>query len=813
MPFVTDPDNLDRNQVIYNTQQKLAYVKGVDPSAKESDTDGILDADLPGGGLYNFDSALAAFQANGVVAGDILCIATGSTNAGHWRVDSVPSETRIVVEKLDAGDLQTPTDESGITYSVRAATGGTVEAAGATLYADAGVTLQALYSFTKEEWKDDTALIPIQFPFELVTREQGEVGGGADNSDWDFGNDTTIELVRAGGWADKNTGGTTQREFSGIVTLGSLDDDAQVYYLQQDGGTPADFFRTGPVNQPLLVFTDGGNNFRGFLKLFARKKGKSYSDAELADIGVTTLETLVNRFPLSHADDPAIVETDGRLAGAGVAATDIFQEMATVDASNTDGVSTDPDTTDGLFTFTSALSTFQADGLQPRDTLEITSGQVGDRGVYEIQAVVDENELTLFLEPGQTLVGDTGLSFTTRTRIRSAQQTDGALADVDGATGTLTSALSDFVTAGVAAGDIVQIAAGAAAHIGVYKVISRDSANQLTLDTSDEAFTAQSGQTFTVYRPGMHLQRKATALPTLTDTEYGTLAFTAPDQIVRTTGSWISDGYNVAGETIIITGAADPANNGRFTIESATATDLTIVEQTLVTEGASATETVTGVIPFVRGISGVVYGFQWRMFSNGGTLSQIFQWLQRQLRRATDIDASDSTSRGDITDLLMTFASPTGQFLNLHPDDVDTGELNNFTLINDSADSVNFAFTVGVSIVLNQNILDDPAANRIVVFFTTNPAGDYGAPAAVIVDDADAVDMNFANQASSPIQTTFDYDGNAQGGRTPGTDAGITVVALGLDSAQFVLATATLTRVNQVTVSLVSALERNYSNP
>lgn len=83
------------------------------------------------------------------------------------------------------------------------------------------------------------------------------------------------------------------------------------------------------------------------------------------------------------------------------------------------------------------------------------------------------------------------------------------------------------------------------------------------------------------------------ALDPLTATDYTTLAFTAPDQIVRAAGSWITDGYT-AGRFITIAGAADPANNGTFEIETTTATDLTTVEVTLATEGASTTESVSG---------------------------------------------------------------------------------------------------------------------------------------------------------------------------------------------------------------------------
>ena len=60
---------------------------------------------------------------------------------------------------------------------------------------------------------------------------------------------------------------------------------------------------------------------------------------------------------------------------------------------------------------------------------------------------------------------------------------------------------------------------------------------------------------------------------------------------------------------------------------------------------------------------------------------------------------------------------------------------------------------------------------------------------------------------------TFDYDGNVQGGRTPATDAPVTVVAIGLQTAQYVRTTSTITRATGQTIAMVAALERNYSNP
>ena len=61
-----------------------------------------------------------------------------------------------------------------------------------------GVTIKALYSFLKEEWKNDpnTKNLPA-FPFPMVpiTDEAFELVDG-----WDFEDDTARYLIRTGGW-------------------------------------------------------------------------------------------------------------------------------------------------------------------------------------------------------------------------------------------------------------------------------------------------------------------------------------------------------------------------------------------------------------------------------------------------------------------------------------------------------------------------------------------------------------------------------------------------------------------------------------
>ena len=122
-----------------------------------------------------------------------------------------------------------------------------------------------------------------------------------------------------------------------------------------------------------------------------------------------------------------------------------------------------------------------------------------------------------------------------------------------------------------------------------------------------------------------------------------------------------------------------------------------------------------------------------------------------------------------------------------------------------------FPFVAAGTLNFNSNLVDDGQA-VYRMFFTTNPAGDFGTAAAVLVDDNSGADIS-GNVVGSSVAFDFDYDGNSQGGRTPGTDADVTIVAIGLDNAQYVLATGTITRATGLSFSLVSALERNYDNP
>lgn len=119
--------------------------------------------------------------------------------------------------------------------------------------------------------------------------------------------------------------------------------------------------------------------------------------------------------------------------------------------------------------------------------------------------------------------------------------------------------------------------------------------------------------------------------------------------------------------------------------------------------------------------------------------------------------------------------------------------------------NIQFPFTAILRINFGSNLVDDPAA-IYRVFFTNN----FGTNSALLVNKKDGNPMSGTVNGQTFESLEFDYDGNTQGGRTPGTPANVTAVAIGLETAQYVVAEGTIARAITNAISLVAPLERNY---
>ena len=174
-----------------------------------------------------------------------------------------------------------------------------------------GATLKAVYSFLKEEWREDPNLIKYDFPMTPITDEQMQIGVSSRNNGWNWDDVTTRNLIRTGGWQEVNNAGTVTGEYTGIISLGTLNPGTQVYYQQVSGGATTDFVLEGVVNQAIQTYNSTGPvDTRGYLQLFARQQGDTYATSQLSDIGVVTMTYQAYRFPLSTGDDIKILVTD-----------------------------------------------------------------------------------------------------------------------------------------------------------------------------------------------------------------------------------------------------------------------------------------------------------------------------------------------------------------------------------------------------------------------------------------------------------------------------------------------------------------------
>jgi len=197
---------------------------------------------------------------------------------------------------------------------------------------------------------------------------------------------------------------------------------------------------------------------------------------------------------------------------------------------------------------------------------------------------------------------------------------------------------------------------------------------------------------------------------------------------------------------------------------------------------------------------------------NYPTAEEIYEFVEWSLRQDSDIDAGDGTVVGKTASALLKFVgdtlvTSTGVFI----DDFSETDINRLEFYDVDGIKRVFPFVAAGSINFNDNLVQDSGA-VYRMFFTDAQGNNFGDSDAIIVKDNADTDIA-GDITSSSVQFTFDYDGNEQGGRTAGTDAPITVVAIGLDRAQYVKATSTIGRSNANSVSLVASLERNYANP
>ena len=197
-----------------------------------------------------------------------------------------------------------------------------------------GVSLQALYSFLKQQWKDNDVndFYNYLFPMEAITSEQFEF-----INDWEPADDASRSYIRTGGWTEKSAAGVEKQSWMGVITLGSIGSTQAPYYAWFDGNgdegsdfltAPIPFTFTGVVNEPVKVYGDASNGNVDYrddqLFLYIRPDtegtsgnvtGYTFDSSSTAEIGAGAGVTYqVYRFPLTTTNDLNITLTDAEVA-------------------------------------------------------------------------------------------------------------------------------------------------------------------------------------------------------------------------------------------------------------------------------------------------------------------------------------------------------------------------------------------------------------------------------------------------------------------------------------------------------------------
>ncbi len=226
-----------------------------------------------------------------------------------------------------------------------------------------------------------------------------------------------------------------------------------------------------------------------------------------------------------------------------------------------------------------------------------------------------------------------------------------------------------------------------------------------------------------------------------------------------------------------------------------------------------------------RTIGGTPYNFHVFVTGDNKTAEQIYTYVQHQLREPVDIDSGSALASvsGSVASPILNFVGDSLYTLlysvgsGSYIDGFNNTDINRLYFRDDTNTLVQYPYTASLTVQFGENLVADANAKYWVYFTNDDVPGDnlgydFGTSNAILAKDASTVDMTYNIGGSGSMTLTYDYDGNDQrGAGSTGSNAPLTVVALGLTTAQYVKATGTIARSTTNSVSLVAPLERNYT--
>jgi hypothetical protein len=692
-----------------------------------------------------------------------------------------------------------------------------------------GVTLQALYSFTKEEWRLDDELIKHPFPFTAITPEQFELIDG-----WVFHkgvagagtvqNVETVKLIRTGGWREIDTSNVLQREYAGVITLGDFENNVTDTAYFEQGDDPAtadltDFEFAGPVNEAIETYI--------------------YQPADVGTISIAT-NNAITRGTGSWITDGyklggqiTIVASDT----AGDLGTYVIEGLSATELTVAGTPLTDTGTNTAFAAAVNNRNVLNV-RIRVRDNADDFGSTFGDSnlpaiGVTELDNKVfrfplssttdlDVDEVDAVITAGGNVYEDILVRFfdgTFSQEIAAGITSDfsividvGTFSGIDAVTNGTTSVTT--ADAGIPASDfdggtlVIHEGNGA----GSYAVTS---ATGGTITLTSGTPTADTGASFTLYKS---VQSTATLRNIYEKIQY----LLRQDVDINSH----SGGADVVGKksdallrfvgTELESGQALPENPNNLVVDGVAILGFRTTDKNDV---AFFDDTETKrTFPFIA--AGTI-NFNQNLvddFNNnpqdGTQPAKFWVFFDYTVRTTgTDIDFSSPSGRsitigGSSLSVLGSGGGSPGDILDqefIRISGASNAENNGLYRATDitglSASPFSFvaykvfgdspvAEAAGASVNIDQNPIDSPSA--------------------LLVQDDSSTDITGTiNSASTTFD--FDFDGNVQGGRTAGTVANIRIRAIGDQDAQYVELSSTIEQSTSNSYTLVAAKERNYS--
>lgn len=681
-----------------------------------------------------------------------------------------------------------------------------------------GVTLQALYSFTKEEWKNDNALIPHPFPYTAITPEQFEltdnwVFRSGTNGSTDLVQDIEArKLVRTGGWREIGTDDVLDKEYIGVISLGQFEDNANdtAYYQQgadpTDTGAAVNFTFSGPVNEAVQTYdyttTNPADGFSIATNVITRTTGDWIAEGYLVGglIEIVTTDTPANNGAFEIAD------------------------VTTTTLTVVSGLTNDVDDT----TFTAAVNNRNVLNLFLRIRDAAPNGKtyaqatLADIGVTEVDNKVFRfpvtNSTDLKIEATDATISSQ--SPYTEIEVRYFDQAFtrevesginsnfGIVIDVgthSGVDGSITSGGSSLTTVeagiptdGTYDGGVLTIFEGTTA-VGTYTIGTIVSADTVPITTTfpetltDASFSLQRSSPVIataeeIYEKVQYLLRQAADIDATDQTVVGNTA----DGLLRFVGDTLESGQaipanpNGGGSGVNIVGFSSNDTNR-----------ITLYDN--VGSPRSFPFVAAGTINFNNNLQ-------------NDSDARFWMFYRYTVRTAPSNDVTASVTGRDVT--FTTTAGATNlpvlvenQYINVN-NFSDESRLNGIYRVTSVTDQTVGGFTAYKTSLPDGEALTDETTSG--VSFDENP---IDSPDALIVEDNSGAQITGTVAGQPSISFDYDYDNNDQGERVAGQgNAAIIIRAIGFNTAQFVETTGTITRATGQSFSLVSALERNYLN-